>query len=57
MLKEYGREPSDWDEDYPEEMEGKMYPEDVNGVVGIDIALHDRSKLKHGSNNTGHGIG
>ncbi len=38
--------PWEWDENYPEDMVGRYFPEDINGLVGIDVAIasHDKAQ-------------
>lgn len=47
LLKTYKMFPWQWDENYPEEMEGKMFPEDRNTLVQIDMKLDNRERLKN----------
>ena len=39
-------DPWEWDDEYPEEMYGKYFLEDVNAIVGIDIAKANHDKVK-----------
>lgn len=49
MKKEYHIDVWQWDPEYPEDMIGRYFPEDTNGLVGLDmvIALHDKAKIKN----------
>ncbi len=48
MWKEEKLEPWVWDIDYPEEMYGIWYPEDVNAIVSIDslVDIHQENERK-----------
>lgn len=36
--------PWEWDEDYPDDMYGKYYPEDIMALVQIDLLIHEREQ-------------
>lgn len=38
--------PWEWDSYYPEEMYGRYFEEDINALVAIDSAIHERNKDK-----------
>ena len=38
--------PWEWDEDYPEDMYGRYYPEDITALVQIDYCIYERMKEK-----------
>ncbi len=46
MLKDYASSipPWEWDENYPEDMYGHYYPEDINALVQIDYCVYLREK-------------
>lgn len=50
MKKDYQMDPWDWDTDYPEDMIGKYFPEDINGLVGIDVGISNHLKVKESQN-------
>lgn len=49
--KEYRMDVWEWDYEYPEDMYGHYFPEDINGLVGIDVAIANHDKVK--SSNVG----
>ena len=44
MLKDYSSKPWEWDEDYPDDMYGKYFPEDVNALVQIDHLVSEKNR-------------
>lgn len=38
--------PWEWDENYPDDMYGRYFPEDRDAILQIDIAIHERNKNK-----------
>jgi len=47
--KEYNIPPWEWDMEYPDDMIGRYFPEDINGLVGLDVAVasHEQVKIKN----------
>ena len=41
---EHNMPPWEWDEDYPDDMYGKYYPEDIMALVQIDLLIHEREQ-------------
>ena len=50
MKKDYRMDPWEWDMDYPDDMFGKYFPEDINGLVGLDVAISNHLKVKESQN-------
>lgn len=44
--KEYNIPPWEWDYEYPEDMKGHYFPEDINGLVGLDVGMANHDKVK-----------
>lgn len=43
---EHNIPPWEWDSNYPEDMYGRYYEEDINTILQIDYAIHERNKNK-----------
>jgi hypothetical protein len=42
--------PWEWDEDYPDDMYGRYFPEDINAIVQIDYYIDKRMREERDKN-------